>query len=168
LDEALISDINTLLKQYRGFMDETKLRDGISTAMSLSKRGNQYLQDSDLHKLAINDPERSAEVILNAINLVYLLTVMIHPFMPAISSEFLQQLNAPPRSLPEVFSVDILPGHKVGKAEFMFELILNVDGAQERAWQQREFYHLECIYWSEADHSSGQTLKRQHHSRWCI
>lgn len=157
LDRELINDINTLLIQYRSYIDETKLRDGLATAVSISTRGNQYLQDSDISQLLSGDRERCAEVILNAVNLIYLLSVMIHPFMPAISSDILRQLNAPARNLPNIFSIDILPGHKLGKAEIMFEKIDNTDGKQEKAWQQ-------CAYpychkgMMKADYLSGQAL----------
>lgn len=119
-------------------MDGTKLRSGLSTAMSISSRGNQYLQDSGLDTaLLTNQPERCAEVLINAINLIYLLSVIFHPFMPTTSTDILRQLNAPARSLPMSFSIDILPGHKLGKAEHLFKKIENIDGVQEKAWQKR-------------------------------
>lgn len=119
-------------------MDSTKLRSGLATAMSISSRGNQYLQDAGLdNTLLVNQPERCAQVLLNAINLIYLLSVVFHPFMPTTSTDILRQLNAPARSLPGHFSIDILPGHKLGKAEHLFKKIENVDGAQEKKWQKR-------------------------------
>ncbi|BEI83272.1 hypothetical protein CcaverHIS002_0311400 [Cutaneotrichosporon cavernicola] len=137
LDEEFFADINTKLNEYREHMDATKLRGGLSTAMSISHRGNQYLQDSGLdNALLANHRERCAEVIFNGINLVYLLSVVFHPFMPSSSRDMLTQLNAPARSLPEEFSIDILPGHKVGKAAYLFKRIENPE-EQEAAWQKQ-------------------------------
>nr|XP_019012920.1 methionine-tRNA ligase [Kwoniella pini CBS 10737]OCF51701.1 methionine-tRNA ligase [Kwoniella pini CBS 10737] len=138
LDTDFFNDINARLAEYRASMDDTKLRNGLATAMSLSARGNQYLQDNSLdNALLANQPERCAQVLLNAINLIYLLSVVFHPFMPTTSEGILRQLNAPARSLPEKFSIDILPGHKLGKAEYLFKKIENLNGAQEKAWQKQ-------------------------------
>ncbi|WVR06481.1 methionine-tRNA ligase [Kwoniella sp. DSM 27419] len=138
IDTDFISDINARLTEFRQSMDDTKLRNGLALAMSLSARGNQYLQDNSLdNALLANQPERCARVLLNAINLIYLLSVVFHPFMPTTSEGILRQLNAPARALPTVFSIDILPGHKLGKAEYLFKRIENVNGEQEKKWQKQ-------------------------------
>ena len=136
IDAGLIRDINLRLTEYRELMDSTKLRAGMATMMLISARGNQYLQDSGLdNTLFSSQPERCAQVILNAINLIYVLSVLVHPFMPTTSTQILEQLNAPARSLPSAFSIDILPGHTLGKAEHLFKKIENLNGSQEKAWQ---------------------------------
>ncbi|KAK8858723.1 methionine-tRNA ligase [Kwoniella newhampshirensis] len=138
LDADFVNDINTRLAEYREQMDDTKLRSGLATAMALSARGNQYLQDNSLdNALFANQPERCGQVLLNAINLIYLLSVVFHPFMPTTSEGILRQLNAPARSLPTKFSIDILPGHSLGKAEYLFKKIENVNGEQEKKWQKQ-------------------------------
>ena len=138
MDSQLVSDVNARLSEYRDLMDATKLRSGLATAMLISGRGNQYLQDSGLdNALLSNHPDRCAAVILHAINLIYLLSVIFHPFMPTTSDQMLRQLNAPARSLPTHFGVDILPGHVIGIAEHLFKKIDNVNGAQEKQWQKR-------------------------------
>ncbi|ORX37252.1 putative Methionyl-tRNA synthetase [Kockovaella imperatae] len=138
LDPALVDDINARLAEYRSNMDETKLRAGLATAMSISGRGNQYLAEAGLdNALLANNPERCGEVLLNAINLIYLISVVFQPFMPSITDGILRQLNAPARSLPNTFSIDILPGHTIGKAEHLFKKIDNANGEQEKKWQQQ-------------------------------
>ena len=138
ISSQFVSDVNARLSEYRDLMDATKLRSGLYTAMLISGRGNQYLQDSGLdNALLANQPDRCAEVILHAINLIYLLSVIFHPFMPTTSDQILRQLDAPARSLPTQFGIDILPGHTIGKAEHLFKKIDNVDGAQEKQWQKR-------------------------------
>ena len=138
LDAEFFADINTRLNEYRDSMEATKIRNGLSLAMAISGRGNQYLQDAGLdNSLLAGNPERCGQVLLNAINLIYLLSVLFHPFMPTTSTGILRQLNAPALSLPTKFAIDILPGHKLGKAEHLFKKIDNVNGEQERAWQKR-------------------------------
>jgi methionyl-tRNA synthetase len=138
LDAEFFADINAKLAEYRESMEATKIRGGLALAMSISGRGNQFLQDAGLdNALLAGNPERCGQVLLNAINLIYLLSVLFHPFMPTTSTGILRQLNAPARSLPTTFTIDILPGHKLGKAEHLFKKIDNVNGEQERAWQKR-------------------------------
>ena len=138
IDSDFITEINQRLAEYRESMDATKIRNGLATLMLISSRGNLYLQESGLdNSLLANQPERCGEVLLNAINLIYLLSVLVQPFMPTTSSDILRQLNAPARSLPTRFSIDILPGHTLNKAEYLFKKIDNVDGAQEKKWQRQ-------------------------------
>ncbi|RSH90970.1 hypothetical protein EHS25_010146 [Saitozyma podzolica] len=137
-DAEFVRDVNSRLAEFASHMDDTKLRSGLAIAMTISSRGNQYLQDSGLdNALLANEPERCAQVLLNAINLIYVLSVVFHPFMPTTSTDILRQLNAPARSLPSRFSIDILPGHVLGKAEHLFKRIDNVNGEQEKKWQKR-------------------------------
>lgn len=137
-DAEFVRDVNSRLAEFASHMDDTKLRSGLAIAMTISSRGNQYLQDSGLdNALLANEPERCAQVLLNAINLIYVLSVVFHPFMPTTSTDILRQLNAPARSLPSRFSIDILPGHVLGKAVHLFKRIDNVNGEQEKKWQKR-------------------------------
>ena len=78
--------------------------------------------------------DRCDAVILLATNLIWVLTALVHPFMPATSDDMLAQLNAPPRALPKdhAFALDLLPGHMVGKAAHLFK---NIDEKQAAAWK---------------------------------
>jgi methionyl-tRNA synthetase len=136
VDSSFVADVNTRLTEFRTLMSDTKLRNGLGAAMSISARGNQYLQECGLdNALLANHPERCGQVLLNAINLIYLLSVVMQPFMPSTAVDILRQLNAPARSLPTEFTIDILPGHTLNKAEHLFKKIDNVNGAQEKKWQ---------------------------------
>ena len=123
-DAEFISSVNGLLKDYIHAMEAVKLRLGLQTVMLVSMRGNNYLQSSGLAKaLLISNPIRCAQVVSRAINLVYVLSALIYPFMPATSDAILIQLNAPARVVPEALSTDILPGHAIGKPEHLFKKI---------------------------------------------
>jgi methionyl-tRNA synthetase len=105
-------------------MDAVKLRLGLQTVMFLSQRGNLYLQSSGLNKALMNEhPARCAQVVTRAANLIYVLSALIYPFMPATSASILSQLNAPARAVPDIFSIDILPGHHIGTPEHLFKKI---------------------------------------------
>ncbi|KAI0787724.1 methionyl-tRNA synthetase [Fomes fomentarius] len=123
-DADFITEVNNLLKEYIDAMDAVKLRLGLHTVMTISARGNLYLQSSGLNKqLMSENPKRCAQVISRALNLIYVLSALAHPFMPSTDTALLEQLNAPPRAVPEVFSNDLLAGHTIGKPEHLFKRI---------------------------------------------
>ena len=132
-DADFISNINTLLKDYTDAMDVVKIRLGLQTVMLISSRGNTYLQSSGLNKALIaSDPIRCAQVISRAINLIYVLSSLIYPFMPATSNAILAQLNAPARAVPELFSNDLLAGHTIGTPEHLFK---KIEENMEEVWR---------------------------------
>ncbi|KAF8635183.1 hypothetical protein AX15_000515 [Amanita polypyramis BW_CC] len=134
-DAEFISAVNGLLKDYIDAMEAVKLRLGLQTIMLISIRGNNYLQSSGLNKaLMAENPTRCAQVVSRAINLIYALSVLIYPFMPAISNSMLKQLNAPPRAVPEVLSTDILGGHTIGTPEHLFK---KIDEGMADVWRQK-------------------------------
>ena len=105
-------------------MEAVKLRSGLQTVMHISARGNLYLQSSGLNKvLKAENPKRCAQVVVRTINLIYILSALVYPFMSSTSESVLTQLNAPARAVPEVLSIDILPGHQIGILERLFKKI---------------------------------------------
>lgn len=119
-----MNDINSLLSQYIAAMEFSKIRQGLHLVMQISSRGNLYLQASGLsNTLKDSDPKRCAQVLTRAVNLIYILSVLVEPFMPSTSASVLRQLNAPARTVPEAFSIDILPGHTIGTPEHLFKPI---------------------------------------------
>lgn len=116
-------------------MEAVKLRLGLHTVMLISAQGNNYLQQSGLNKaLMAENPKRCAQVVSRAINLIYVLTALISPFMPATAESILRQLNAPERIVPEVFSSDILAGHTIGKPEHLFK---KIDETMVDVWRSK-------------------------------
>lgn len=123
-DADFVADINSLLQQYIDAMESVKLRLGLHIVMQVSSRGNGYLQSAGLGTaLKESNPKRCAQVLTRAVNLIYVLSVLIEPFMPATAAAILGQLNAPERAVPEVLSIDILPGHTLGKPAHLFKPI---------------------------------------------
>ncbi|KAG7089532.1 hypothetical protein E1B28_011206 [Marasmius oreades] len=123
-DAEFISDVNNLLKEYVDAMEVTKLRLGLQIIMLISNRGNSYLQSSGLNKaLMAENPKRCAQVVSRAMNLIYVLSSLVYPYMPTTSEAILKQINAPARIVPDVLSTDILAGHTIGKPEHLFKKI---------------------------------------------
>ncbi|KAI0270325.1 methionyl tRNA synthetase [Russula aff. rugulosa BPL654] len=86
IDSEFVAAVNGLLKDYTEAMDAVKLRLGLQTVMLLSQRGNLYLQSSGLNKaLMTENPTRCAQVVTRAVNLIYVLSALVYPFMPSTS-----------------------------------------------------------------------------------
>jgi len=134
-DSDFITDVNALIKDYTDAMEAVKLRLGLQTIMLISNRGNLYLQSSGLNKALMTDnPTRCAQVVSRAVNLIYVLSSLIYPFMPATSDSILVQLNAPARVVPDVLSTDILAGHHIGKPEHLFK---KIDENMAEVWRTK-------------------------------
>ncbi|MCP8717766.1 MAG: methionine--tRNA ligase [Asgard group archaeon] len=117
-------DINTLLSSYIENMESVNLRKGLELAMAISSRGNQFLQDNKLdNSLYTNQPNKSDAVVAVAINLVYLISAIIYPFMPETTKQINEILNAPSLSITDKFEFVLLPGHCIGKAQYLFTRI---------------------------------------------
>lgn len=122
-DPTFLSDISALLKEYIDAMDVVKIRSGLHIVMQISARGNSYLQQTEFFKLFKSDPKLCAKVISRAVNLIYVLSALIHPFMPSTSDEMLRQLNAPARTIPTQLSNDLLAGHEISTPDYLFKKI---------------------------------------------
>lgn len=123
-DQPFVDEINALLAAYNDQMEHQKIRAGLATVLHISGRGNQFIQENRVdNALLASNPDRCAEIVLLTINLIYVLASVAHPFMPSTSDSIISQLNAIPRSIPDRFSVDVLPGHKIGQAQHLFSRI---------------------------------------------
>ncbi|GMM27337.1 methionine--tRNA ligase [Martiniozyma asiatica (nom. inval.)] len=114
-------DFNLLLKTYIDDMETCHLRKGLETAMLLSSRGNQFLQDNKLdNSLYENTPEKSDAVVAIGLNIVYLVSAMIGPYMPETRDQICQILNVPHLRIPDELSLWLKGGHCIGKPKYLF------------------------------------------------
>jgi methionyl-tRNA synthetase len=133
VDASFVLEVNELLKAYIAAMDSAKIRLGSQTALALSTRRNAYLQASKIGRFLLqNAPARCGQVVVRAANLVYVLAVLVEPFIPSIAAEILKQLNAPQRTVPHVFSIDLLPGHTIDVPKHLFS---RIDEKQAEIWR---------------------------------
>ena len=123
-DREFMKRVQSELSNYIAHMESVELKDGLRCAMAVSRLGNLYLTDNKLdNKLFDTDPQRCGTVVNVTINLVYLLSALIYPFMPQTTEHILSQLNAPLRRLPDEFKLDLLPGHEIGVPAHLFSRI---------------------------------------------
>lgn len=117
-------DVNDLLASYNENMEAVNLRRGLEIAMAISSRGNQFLQDNKLdNSLFTNTPDLSDAVVGVGLNLIYLVSAVISPFMPATRDQIGEVLNAPALSITDKFQLVLEAGHNLGKAQYLFKRI---------------------------------------------
>lgn len=128
--------INALLKGYVEDLESVRIRSGLEKVMMISGEGNRFLQDNKLdNSLFANHPEKTAGVVGFGLNLIYLLSALVYPYMPATTESIINQLNAPLRVIPDTWEVeDLLPGHVIGRAAYLFS---RIDEKQEEIWKSR-------------------------------
>jgi len=123
-DEAFVGDVNKLLATYNDQLSHQKLRGGLQTLLAITGRGNQFIQDNRLdNALLEQNRARCAEVVLVALNVIYVVAALTHPYMPSTSDSILEQLDAVPRAIPDELAIDLLPGHQLGEAKHLFSRI---------------------------------------------
>jgi len=96
LDKKLLKDVDLKMIDYLRLLDDVKIRDALRVVMTISDDANKYLQDTkpwDL--LKAGQKEKGAKVIFIACNLVYLLAIIIEPYLPGASKVICNQINKP-------------------------------------------------------------------------
>ncbi|CAF4001912.1 unnamed protein product, partial [Rotaria sp. Silwood1] len=128
LDQLFVAQITYELNAYLEAMEKTRLRDGLKCVLRMSRYGNQYLQmKQPWAKCKGSDADRrDAEIsIALALNLVYLLSLVLQPFMPTTSDEIRQQLNIKEGvyALENAFRCYLPSGHTIGQARPLFKRV---------------------------------------------
>ncbi|KAN0060738.1 methionine--tRNA ligase mes1 [Thecaphora frezii] len=132
-----VRDVNAILAQYIESMEAVKIRAGLQHMMALSARSNLFLVEMGFDNTLYTERRaRCDEVMIVTLNVIWLLSALIHPFMPETCDSILKQLDAPPRAVPEDgrLHLDLLPGHKIGKAAHLFK---RIDEKQEDVWRKQ-------------------------------
>lgn len=126
-----LEEITKALQEYLAEMEAVHLRSGLEKAMKLSSAGNGLIQAFKLdNALIASEPALAAAVTATAINLIYLTSAIFEPYLPATSKSIREQLNQPSLQIPSEDDIKdgwkpvyIKPGHKIGKAAYLFTRI---------------------------------------------
>ncbi|XP_060077335.1 methionine--tRNA ligase, cytoplasmic-like [Ylistrum balloti] len=127
-DKQLLAQVTRELCTYIENMEQAKIRDSIRNILSISRLGNQFMQTNKpwvLVKGSDADKKRAGSVVSLAGNISCLLSVLLQPYMPAVSDTIQQQLKCPKEAnvIHPEFVCHLLPGHKIGQPSPLFEKI---------------------------------------------
>lgn len=126
-----LEEVTSLLQQHLSEMEAVKLRNGVLTAIKIAEAGNGLIQSNRLdNSLIASEPSRAAAVVGTVLNLIYLLSAVFEPYLPATTKSIREQLNAPFLLLPSEEEIKdgwkpkyLKAGHSIGKAAHLFKPI---------------------------------------------
>jgi methionyl-tRNA synthetase len=127
-DYELIASVNKELHLYTDNLEHIRLRDGLRNVLSISRLGNGYIQANkpwELVKGSDTDRDHAGSVTGVAVNISWLLSVLLEPYMPKVSESIQKQLQAPANRsvIPPHLTPCLLPGHRIGMPSPLFKKI---------------------------------------------
>ncbi|KAI2831121.1 hypothetical protein CBS133816_2957 [Aspergillus niger] len=139
--QPTLDEVTATLRQYIEEMEGAHLRAGVVSAMKLAEAGNGLIQANRLdNSLIANEPERAAAVVGTVLNLIHLLASVFSPYLPATSKSINEQLDVPFGLIPSLEDIKdgwkptaIKPGHKIGKAKYLFS---RIDPKKADEWRE--------------------------------
>ncbi|QCO56682.1 methionine--tRNA ligase (plasmid) [Pseudorhodobacter turbinis] len=136
-EEALITELETRLRAYEGYMEAMEVRKASIELRSLWVAGNEYLQAAAPWTVVKTDPEQAAAVIRLALNLIRIYAVVSQPFIPGAAASMMAGMKADDWSWPTDLraALTALPvGHAFEVPEVLFRKITDEERAE---WQER-------------------------------
>lgn len=130
IDLQFIDQVNILISGYIEALENLNLKKGLSLCMKISKITNMYLAREDATWKSTNQ-ERLTIINISA-QVIYLLAILIRPYLPQTSASIFAQLNIEENSnIPTSIDINaILVGHKIGVIEPLFNRISNEEIAK--------------------------------------
>ncbi|XP_065838708.1 methionine--tRNA ligase, cytoplasmic-like [Oscarella lobularis] len=127
-DYELVGQINEEIDTYVNHLEQLRIREGLKSILAISRLGNGFIQATkpwELVKKSSNDKSRAGTVIGVAVNVTWLLAVLLHPYMPKISQTIMEQIQAPEHLLviPTHLTEVLRQGHKLGEVFPLFQKI---------------------------------------------
>jgi methionyl-tRNA synthetase len=122
-DTSFINAVNNELKNYINLLESVSIKEGLKVVMTVSRLGNQYMQEQKVWDVIKHDPERAATVTYVAVNLVKLLSILIEPYMPSLTRKILSQLNHQHSPLSDTWTFEISPGHTLNEPQPLIRLL---------------------------------------------
>lgn len=125
--EEYIKPVVNLLGNYQ-------FRDAQFKMMELARLGNKYLAEHEPWKLVKTDADATAQVLSEAVQVLFNMAMLMEPFMPEASSRLLSQLQANPDAAQrkafwmagegsEGVWFELAVGHKLGEGGLLFQKI---------------------------------------------
>ncbi|KAM4699507.1 methionine--tRNA ligase, cytoplasmic isoform 2-T2 [Discoglossus pictus] len=125
-DKKLLAQVTAELRQYNQLLEKVRIRDALRSILNISRHGNQYIQVNEPWKRIKGnqqDQKRAGTVTGVAVNMAALLSVMLQPYMPTISTVIQEQLLMPQeaRVLTSDFRCTLPCGHGIGAVSPLFQ-----------------------------------------------
>jgi methionyl-tRNA synthetase len=138
-DEAVLQAIKEKVETAAQELESSWLQSAANTLISISRIGNQYLNDKEPWNLMKIDKEKAATVFYVAAQVVKAITVVSAPFIPETAEQLWQTLNLQGSVSKSNWNEALKPleaGHKIAKPKPLFHKIEADEEKLEEMLQQ--------------------------------
>jgi methionyl-tRNA synthetase len=122
-DEALLHAVNEKVNQLSQEIEGCKLQSAANTLISISRMGNQYLNEKEPWNLMKTEPEKAGSIFYVCAQIVKSLAVSSAPFIPSSAEQLWQFLNLQGKigagHWREATTL-LDPGHRINKPKPLF------------------------------------------------
>jgi methionyl-tRNA synthetase len=125
-DEAVLQAIREKAETAAQEFENTKLQSAANTLISISRVGNQYLNEKEPWNLIKTDREKAATILHVAAQIVKAVAVTSVPFIPTTAERLWQTLNLSGSAHQSRWEDALKPlkaGHKIAKAKPLFRKV---------------------------------------------
>jgi methionyl-tRNA synthetase len=125
-DEAILQAVREKVEEAAKEFEEAKLQSAANTLISISRIGNQYLNEKEPWNLMKTYREKAATILYVSAQIVKAIAVVSEPFMPATAEQLWQTLNLDESVNTSRWEEALKPleaGHKIAKAKPLFKKI---------------------------------------------
>ncbi len=137
-DKDTLKELPAIKLSLESNVEHYRFREALKDAMAIARLGNKYLADTEPWKVIKTDPERVKTTLNIALQLTANLATAIEPFLPFTSAKLLKMLSIEKPEWESLGSSSLISaGHKIGKAELLFEKIEDSVVEQQMAKLER-------------------------------
>ena len=125
-DELILGVIKEKVEKMSHDFENSKLQSAANSLISLSRIGNQYLNETEPWNLIKTNKEKAGNIFYIAAQIVKAIAIVSMPFMPNISKQIRQILNLPLDKKSLLWDDALKPltaGHKINKSTPLFKKI---------------------------------------------
>jgi methionyl-tRNA synthetase len=125
-DEAVLKSVREKVESASNDLENAKLQSAATTLISITRIGNQYLNDKEPWNLIKTAKAKAATILYVSAQIVKAACVISAPFMPATAERLWQTLNLNGSVHATRWKNALKPlqaGHKIGKAKPLFRKI---------------------------------------------
>ncbi len=123
VDEQIMAAVTDAFQTTGSKIEQFRFREALAEAMNIARLGNKYLTETEPWKLLKSEPNRTATILHNCLNIVATLSVAIRPFLPFTSAKLQQGLNIEDQPWSDDASNVIKKEHVIGNLPILFEKI---------------------------------------------
>jgi len=107
-------------------IENFRFREALTEMLNVARHGNQLLSEKEPWKLIKTDPEQTAIVLYDCLQIIANLGILCEPFLPFTSKKIFDMLNLNPADFTweDIGRQNLLkPGHQLGKAALLYQKI---------------------------------------------